>query len=196
MHSGAKQLSKICDEIIDERRAERDARGREERRDLLDKLMHLDEVDLRGNLITFLIAGSDTTAMTVAWCLYYLALYPGIQDKARAEVDGLGHDPNTQEDIDKLVCVRCCILETLRLQPPGTLLSFKCAHDTELHGELIPSETCVVTLLRKAMIAEAQGGKTFEYVFTVVHYFMLESLSLNLPSISVLSVGFSPAAPR
>ncbi|EER04901.1 cytochrome p450, putative, partial [Perkinsus marinus ATCC 50983] len=62
----------------------------------------------------FLIAGSDTTAMTVAWCLYYLALYPEIQNSARVEVDALGHDPNTMEDLGKLVFVKCCVLEALR----------------------------------------------------------------------------------
>ncbi|EER09045.1 cytochrome P450, putative [Perkinsus marinus ATCC 50983] len=162
MHSGAKQLGRICDEIIEKRRAERDAGERAEKHDLLDKLLHLDEVDLRGNLITFLIAGSDTTAMTVAWCLYYLALYPGIQDKARAEVDGLGHDPDTIEDLDELVYVKCCILEALRLQPPGVLLLNECTHDTELNGHRIPSGTKVTTLLHKAMITEAQGGKNFD----------------------------------
>ncbi|EER03300.1 cytochrome p450, putative [Perkinsus marinus ATCC 50983] len=162
MHSGAKQLSRICDEIIEKRRAERDAGERAEKHDLLDKLLHLDEVDLRGNLITFLIAGSDTTAMTVAWCLYYLALYPGVQDKARAEVDGLGHDPDTIEDLDELVYVKCCILEALRLQPPGVLLLNECTHDTELNGHRIPSGTKVTTLLHKAMITEAQGGKNFD----------------------------------
>ncbi|EER09046.1 cytochrome P450, putative [Perkinsus marinus ATCC 50983] len=161
MHSGAKQLRRICDEIIAKRRAERDAGERGERRDLLDKLLHLDEADLRGNLMTFLIAGSDTTATTVAWCLCYLALYPGIQDKARAEVDGLGHDPDTIEDLEELVYIKCCILEALRLEPPAVLLLHECTHDTELNGHQIPSGTNVMTLLRKVMITESQGGKTF-----------------------------------
>ncbi|KAF4732205.1 hypothetical protein FOZ62_017500, partial [Perkinsus olseni] len=65
MHTGVKRLNTVCDEIISSRRAERQAAGgRVQRRDLLDKLLHLDPEDLRGNLITFLIAGSDTTAMT------------------------------------------------------------------------------------------------------------------------------------
>ncbi|EER04900.1 hypothetical protein Pmar_PMAR027466 [Perkinsus marinus ATCC 50983] len=52
MHSGAKQLNRICDEIIKERRAERRSGKGVERHDLLDKLLHLDEADLRGNLMT------------------------------------------------------------------------------------------------------------------------------------------------
>ncbi|KAF4680239.1 hypothetical protein FOZ60_013855 [Perkinsus olseni] len=163
MHTGVKQLNRICDEIISSRRAEQQrAEGRVERRDLLDKLMHLDPEDLRGNLITFLIAGSDTTATTLSWCLYYLSLNPHIQAKARAEVDALRHDPKTIADLNQLPYVECCILETLRLQPPAVFLLNECIRDTVLDGKRIPSGTVVATLFRKAMVAESQGGKTFK----------------------------------
>ncbi|EER19080.1 cytochrome p450, putative, partial [Perkinsus marinus ATCC 50983] len=107
------------------------------------------------NVIRFLVAGSDTTAMTVAWCLYYLALYPEIQNRARVEVDALGHDPNATEDLDRLVFVKCCILEALRLQPPAVFLLHECTHDTELDGRRIQAGTNVLTLFRKAMVADA-----------------------------------------
>ncbi|KAF4734290.1 hypothetical protein FOZ63_028621, partial [Perkinsus olseni] len=164
MHTGVKGLNRICDEIISSRRAEQQAAargGRVERRDLLDKLLHLDPVDLRGNLVTFLIAGSDTTAMTLSWCLYYLSLNPQFQTKARAEVDALGHDPKTIADLNRLSYVECCILEALRLQPPGLLLFNECIADTSIEGHRIPRGTVVATLLHKAMVAEAQGGTTF-----------------------------------
>ncbi|EER19068.1 cytochrome p450, putative, partial [Perkinsus marinus ATCC 50983] len=114
------------------------------------------------NVIRFLIAGSDTTAMTVAWCLYYLALYPEIQNRACDEVDALGHDPSTMEDLDRLVFVKCCILEALRLQPPAVFLMHECTRDTVFDGHRIPAGTDVLTLFRKAMMTEAQGGKTFD----------------------------------
>ncbi|KAF4709198.1 hypothetical protein FOZ62_017857, partial [Perkinsus olseni] len=90
LHLGIKRLNELCDEIASGRQAERQAGVQASRRDLLDKLLHLDQEDLRGNIITFFIAGSDTSAMSVAWCLYYLCLNPCIQNQARAEVDALG----------------------------------------------------------------------------------------------------------
>ncbi|KAF4684776.1 hypothetical protein FOZ60_007333 [Perkinsus olseni] len=51
LHTGVRRLNRVCDEIISARRAEQQAGRRVERRDLLDKLLHLDEEDLRGNLI-------------------------------------------------------------------------------------------------------------------------------------------------
>ncbi|KAF4656730.1 hypothetical protein FOZ61_006720 [Perkinsus olseni] len=162
LHTGVRRLNSLCDEIIGARRAEQQAGRRVERRDLLDKLLHLDEEDLRGNLITFLIAGSDTTAMAVSWCLYYLSFNPHIQAKARAEVDALGHDPKTIADLNRLAYVECCILETLRLQPPGVVLLHECVRDTFLVGKPIPPGTVVITLQRKAMMAHSQGGTTFK----------------------------------
>ncbi|KAF4758233.1 hypothetical protein FOZ63_024679 [Perkinsus olseni] len=163
MHTGVKRLNRMCDEIISSRRAEQQtaAEGRVERRDLLDKLLHLNPEDLRGNLVTFLIAGSDTTAMTISWCLYYLSLNPHIQAKARAKVDALGHDLKTKADLNQLPYVECCILETLRLQPPGLLLLHECIADTSVEGHRIPCGTVVATLLHKAMVADSQGGTTF-----------------------------------
>ncbi|KAF4689206.1 hypothetical protein FOZ60_001979 [Perkinsus olseni] len=115
LHLGIKRLNELCDEIASGRQAERQAGVQASRRDLLDKLLHLDQEDLRGNIITFFIAGSDTSAMSVAWCLYYLCLNPCIQNQARAEVDALGRDPETMKDVDELPLVECCVLEALRV---------------------------------------------------------------------------------
>ncbi|KAF4719395.1 hypothetical protein FOZ62_011485, partial [Perkinsus olseni] len=110
----------------------------------------------------FLIAGSETTAMTVAWCLYYFCLYPDIQDKARAEVDQLGHDPQTIEDLEGLSFIECCLLETLRVQPVAGLLPHECVETTALDGKEIQPGTVVVVMLRKAMTALSEGGTQFK----------------------------------
>ncbi|KAF4754151.1 hypothetical protein FOZ62_004820, partial [Perkinsus olseni] len=161
LHSGVRRLTRISDDVIAERRERREA-GDGERHDLLDKLLHLDRDDLRGHLMTFLIAGSETTAMTVAWCLYYFCLHPDIQDKARAEADQLGHDPQTIEDLEKLPFVECCILETLRVQPVAGLLPHECVETTALDGKEIQPGTVVVVMLRKAMTALFEGGTQFK----------------------------------
>lgn len=40
--------------------------------------------ELRDNL-TFIVAGHETTALTLAWALYLAAFDQGVQDRARAE---------------------------------------------------------------------------------------------------------------
>ncbi|KAF4680186.1 hypothetical protein FOZ60_013908 [Perkinsus olseni] len=191
MHTGVKRLNTVCDEIISSRRAERQAAGgRVQRRDLLDKLLHLDPEDLREtssrelflpthqflsvsgrSLVAYnatdrkaeVLASGDTTAMTLSWCVYNLSLNPQIQAKARVEVDALGHDPKTIADLNKLPYVECCILETLRLQSPSRFLLNECVDDTVLDGKPVPAGTVVAVLQHQVMV-KSRGGTTYKYL--------------------------------
>ncbi|KAJ3366757.1 cytochrome P450-dit2 [Allomyces javanicus] len=93
--------------------------------------------DLRSNLVIFFIAGHDTTASSLVTSLYYLALHPEFQTKARAEVlSVLGDVDNTttsggdfpvpttaeQAQFDYLTCI---IKEALRLYPAVTGLPLR-----------------------------------------------------------------------
>ncbi|KAF4652214.1 hypothetical protein FOL47_011219 [Perkinsus chesapeaki] len=164
LHAGVRFLNTVCDEMISERRNEH-KRGERNRHDLLDKLLSLKHEDLRGNLITFLMAGSETTAMTVAWCLYFLSINPDIQSKARSEVDELGHDPEIISDIENMPFIQACIQETLRneqLRPPAAFIMHETAVTASLDGITIPAGTLVATLSRKAMTKDYQGGMIFK----------------------------------
>ncbi|KAL9072096.1 MAG: hypothetical protein Q9157_005222 [Trypethelium eluteriae] len=47
----------------------------------------LTDVEVKGNLFIFLLAGYDTTANTMLFCCITLALYPSIQDQVIEEID-------------------------------------------------------------------------------------------------------------
>ncbi|MEC7765084.1 MAG: cytochrome P450 [Pseudomonadota bacterium] len=80
--------------------------------------------ELRDNLLTFLVAGHETTALTLSWALYLVAFDPEVQDRARAEAQAvLGDRPAGAEDVEKLPYVRQILLETMRLYPPVAILS-------------------------------------------------------------------------
>ena len=42
---------------------------------------------MQGSLVQFLTAGHETTSSALSFMVYYLVLYPGIQDKIQQEVD-------------------------------------------------------------------------------------------------------------
>lgn len=72
-------------------------------------------------LLTFMFAGHDTTASTLAWCIYELARNPKIQAKVQKEVDTAlekldGKQP-AYRDITRMRYVTKVINETLRLWP-------------------------------------------------------------------------------
>ncbi|KAF4725997.1 hypothetical protein FOZ63_010618, partial [Perkinsus olseni] len=161
-HKYAKLLHEHCGDIIRARKEDRKLAKSGEKPDLLDKMLALPENDLIGNLSTFLIAGSDTASVTVSWALYYFCLYPDAQRRARAEVDSLeGIISTTKEDTERLPFLQCCVLETLRLQPPFGVMALSNTEATSVADVEFPARTSFLLLLRKAMSQPVHGGTYF-----------------------------------
>ena len=99
----------------------------------------LDDVNIRHQVITFLIAGHETTSGALSFALYYLAKNPAVLEKARAEVDALWGDQEkpqpTYEDVGKLRYVRQVLNESLRLWPTAAAYAREATVDTVLGGE-------------------------------------------------------------
>jgi cytochrome P450 len=76
---------------------------------------------LGDEVATMILAGHETTAITLFWALYLLALDPDIQDKLAAETKDLpiGAAPN----IERLTFTRAVVDETMRLYPPAFLIA-------------------------------------------------------------------------
>src|SRR5699024_7976213 len=86
----------------------------------------LDDANIVNQVLTFLIAGHETTANSLAFSLYYLASNPDVLAKARAEVDAMFPTEQdiqaiTHAQVPKLRYLRRVIDESLRLWPtvPG-----------------------------------------------------------------------------
>jgi cytochrome P450 len=100
---------------------------------LTDPSKRISDADLLDQLSTFLFAGSDTTALTMAWCAHLLSLNPDVQTRLRDEIISLsacssntqtGYSPQSHaEAIDALPYLDAVVRETLRLCPPvhGTM---------------------------------------------------------------------------
>ncbi len=117
--------------------------------DLLDLLLgadDLDDADVRDNLLAFIVAGHETTALTLAWALYLLGFDPDIQSRARAEArEVLGGRTATPADVPDLPLIRAIIDETLRLYPPAGFLSRTALEQDMLCGAtVLPGDTVSV----------------------------------------------------
>jgi cytochrome P450 len=74
---------------------------------------------LRDEVMTFLLAGHETTAVALAWTWYLLASHPVIAEAARAEVLAvLGDREPTVEDLPRMPLSRMAVEEAMRLYPP------------------------------------------------------------------------------
>ncbi|KAH7029323.1 cytochrome P450 [Microdochium trichocladiopsis] len=74
---------------------------------------------IRDQLIAILLAGRDTTAATISWCLYELSAHPDKYTRLRQEViDVVGrHEAPTYQTLKDMKYLRYTIQEILRLYP-------------------------------------------------------------------------------
>lgn len=150
---GLREMKRVADDAIDRRARE----GTEGIPDLLDLLLQgedpetkrrMNTAEMRDNLLTFIVAGHETTALTLAWSLYLCAFDQDVQDRARAEAQAvLGGRAATGTDVPKLPFIRHIIDEALRLYPPAALVSRTAqAHDTLGGREIRPGDTVMLPI--------------------------------------------------
>jgi len=106
----------------------------------------LSEGDVRDNLFTFLVAGHETTALTLSYAIFLLANHPGKQATLHAELDeALGGEPPTASSLFELDYLGNVVDEALRLYPPAYTIFRESTTDVTLGGYDIP-EGSIVTL--------------------------------------------------
>lgn len=110
---------------------------------------------LNSNMATFFTAGSDTTAHSTAWFLYFLCAHPDWQRKSREQLARVlgGRDwaTLTSEELKELTVLRACLLESLRLEPTVATFGARVnAPDFSIRGRAVPRGSVVIQLMRLA----------------------------------------------
>jgi cytochrome P450 len=110
----------------------------------------IDDAQVAGNVLTMLLAGEDTTANTLAWCIWLLQRHPACLARATAEVRSVCADarPATLEQLAQLDYVEACMHETMRLKPVAPQLPLQALRDTVVGGVAVPAGTVVISLMR------------------------------------------------
>jgi cytochrome P450 len=115
-------LDRVVYDIIEGRRRQPEGPG-----DLLAMLMAardeetgqtMTDRQLRDEVMTFLLAGHETTAMALSWTWYLLARHPEVEARLCIEVDALGGRTPTIDDLPRLSYARQVVEEAMRLYPP------------------------------------------------------------------------------
>ncbi|MFI1722171.1 cytochrome P450 [Streptomyces sp. NPDC020489] len=136
-------LNRTVDELV---RVRREGRGNGGHGDLLDRMLEtarpgtgerLSAQNVRRQVITFLVAGHETTSGALSFALHYLARHPDIAARARAEVDRVWGDAPVPgyDQVAKLRYVRRVLDESLRLWPTAPAFAREATEDTVLAGE-------------------------------------------------------------
>jgi len=105
----------------------------------------MNDDQLIDNLLTFYLAGHETTARALTWTLYLLALAPDWASALRDEVARTtAGAPVGGEHIDRLALTQQVLKESMRLYPPVPIMSRQAAIDTTLGGHAIARGTSVL----------------------------------------------------
>jgi len=116
--------------------------------DWLDRLLQaqdeaggrMPDEQVRDEVMTLLVAGHETTAVSLSWTWYLLAQYPEVEKKLWAELRGVlnGRSPRTQ-DLSQLPYTERLVKEAMRLYPPAWAIVRNSLKDCEIGGYRVPA---------------------------------------------------------
>ncbi|KAI1288558.1 cytochrome P450 [Xylaria venustula] len=105
----------------------------------------IEENELVGHLLQVMVAGHETSAMTLSWLVYIMATRQHIQTTLRAEISGLLREITspTFGDIDKLAYLHGVVMETLRVYSPATAIHRQAEAEMVINGVVVPKGTAI-----------------------------------------------------
>ncbi|MGD9912593.1 MAG: cytochrome P450, partial [Rhizobiaceae bacterium] len=150
-------MSKLVDDIVRERRR---GGGDAGQKDLLNFMLagvdkqtgeSLSDENIRYQIITFLIAGHETTSGLMSFTLYFLLNHPDVLARAYEEVDRvLGRDIGVQptfQQVNQLTYLQQILNEALRLWPTAPAIGLYPYKDEVIGGQYRLKKNTFVTLL-------------------------------------------------
>ncbi|KAF3440463.1 hypothetical protein FNV43_RR18747 [Rhamnella rubrinervis] len=146
------RVKKFVGNIIEEHRGLSESVKLPDQADFVDVLLSLDgdeklkEDDMVAVLWELIFRGTDTTALLTEWVMAELILNTEVQEKLHREIDSALGDRRTVTDADvaTMPYLQAVVKETLRMHPPGPLLSWARLSTSEVqlsNGMLIPANT-------------------------------------------------------
>ncbi len=139
-------LSKLITDCVKRRCAQN-----EERVDLLAMMMAardrksgeaMPDKQLLDEVMTLIVAGHETTASALNWMWYLLSQHPDVEQNLHQEIDGRP-SPAAMDEVSQFSYTRQVIEETLRLYPPGWLLTRRSIDADQIGGYAISPKTDV-----------------------------------------------------
>ena len=162
------EIDRIVFRIISERRATKFDEG-----DLLSMLLQAQDEDgsqmtdaqLRDEVMTLFLAGHETTALSLSWSWYLLAMHPEKERKFHEELDEVlkGRLPEV-EDLPKLKYTEMIAKEVMRLYPPAYAVGREALEDLEIGGFRVPKRSQVFAFQWVTQRDERYFSKPDEFI--------------------------------
>ncbi len=146
--AGLRCIETMVSRMIAERRARPDAPD-----SLLSAMLEardetgaaMSDRQLRDEVITFLLAGHETTALVLSWTIHLLGRHPEIDTRLAGEIrEVLGERPPTIADLPRLRFAEQVVTETMRLYPPAWIIGRDAGKDCVIGGYPVRAGTGLV----------------------------------------------------
>ncbi|WP_276282694.1 cytochrome P450 [Halorussus caseinilyticus] len=141
----------IADIVADRRGTHGDPETDEGPNDLLSILLRAQDRgeqsdrQIRDEVMTMLLAGHDTTALTLTYTWYLLSQHPEVERRVHEEIeDVLDGDPPTMADVRDLTYVERVVDEAMRLYPPVYTMFREARESVELGGYRVPEGAAIM----------------------------------------------------
>lgn len=142
------ELFALCDDVIAQRRA-----SAADGDDLTSRLIaardgddQLSDDEVREQILIFMLAGHETTSMSLTFAFHLLGRHRDVQQKVRDEVKQvLGDDrPTAAQLIGELPYTMAVLKEAMRLYPAAPITGRRSIEDTTIGGYDIPAGSDVI----------------------------------------------------
>ncbi|CAI8590036.1 unnamed protein product [Vicia faba] len=151
-----KKIAKSCDSFLEGLIEEHRSGNHSDGDTMIDHLLKLGELQpeyysahiIKGLIQAMLLAGTDTSALTIEWVMAELLNHPEVLRKAKEEIETqIGKNKLIEEqDLPKLPYLQNIISETLRLHPIAPLLiPHYSSGDCTIGGFNVPKDTIILT---------------------------------------------------
>ena len=101
----------------------------------------LSDHEVASNILTFILAGHETTARTLGWTLHLISRDKRVADILKAEADGWDRGPSGLRD---LIWHRAVIEEAMRLFPPAPAMIRQALEDDVIGGHEVKAGQSVL----------------------------------------------------
>lgn len=142
------RLLASVDRLIRERRAQPT-----DREDLLSLLLRVRDTEgdgrgltdqqVKDEVLTFYLAGHETTANALSWSWYLLAQHPEAAERVAAEALACGPRSLTADDYPRLPWTRMVFAEAMRLYPPAWAIARRSLGPCTVGGYHLPTDALV-----------------------------------------------------
>lgn len=169
------EMNKLVDKFIEEAQTkiEHNPELRTNPSNLIEAILVASETEenigpkeVRGDLLTLLMAGEDTTAHTLIWMIYELASLPHIQDEIRKEIDAVLLKDKFIKEYElnsKLRYVEAVAFESLRFKPVAPIILHEAIRDTEVEGYEIKEGQMILTQYRHGCMSDNYFSNAREF---------------------------------